>query len=106
MSVQTNRTLCVAYQEWISWTEIAPSERIEFLHGESRGDPNAFESVLTFAPDGPEGAATRIEMRTVFRTKEQRDEAVEKHHAIEGGEQTLSNLAAYVTEIVRKGAGD
>ena len=29
------------------------------------------------------------------------DQAVD---AIEGGEQTLSNLAAYVTEIVRKGA--
>ena len=68
---------------------------------ESRGDPNAFESVLTFAPDG---AATRIEMRTVFRTKELRDEAVEKYHAIEGGRQTLSNLAAYLTEIVGKGA--
>src|SRR2546430_14671042 len=40
------------YQEWISWTEIAPPERIALLHGESRGDPNAFESVLTFAPDG------------------------------------------------------
>ena len=89
------------YQEWISWTEIAPPERIALLHGESRGDPNAFESVLTFAPDG---AATRIEMRTVFPTKELRDEAVEKYHAIEGGRQTLSNLAAYVTEIVRKGA--
>ena len=36
-------------------------------------------------------------MRTVFRTKELRDQAVEKYHAIEGGEQTLSNLAAYVT---------
>ena len=54
----------------------------------------------TFEPDG---AATRIEMRTVFPTKELRDEAVEKYHAIEGGQQTLSNLAAYVTEIVRKG---
>src|SRR5258708_35779765 len=75
-------------QEWISWTEIAPSERIALLHGESRGDPNAFESVLTFAPDG---AATRIEMRTVFPTKGLRDEAVEKYHAIEGGRQTLSN---------------
>ena len=53
----------IDYQEWISWTEIAPPERIELLHGESRGDPNAFESVLTFAPDG---AATRIEMRTLF----------------------------------------
>jgi len=89
------------YQEWISWTEIAPPERIALLHGESRGDPNAFESVLTFEPDG---VATRIEMRTMFPTKELRDEAVEKYHAIEGGQQTLSNLAAYVTEIVRKGA--
>ena len=54
----------------------------------------------------PDGAATRIEMRTVFPTKELRDEAVEKYHAIDGGQQTLSNLAAYVTEIVRKGAED
>ncbi|MFI7452798.1 SRPBCC domain-containing protein [Nonomuraea sp. NPDC049714] len=63
------------YQEWITWTEIVPPERIALLHGEYGGDPNAFESVLACAPDG---AATRIEMRTV---------------------------AAYVTEIVRKGAG-
>ncbi|MEV6868428.1 SRPBCC family protein [Streptosporangium subroseum] len=88
------------YQEWITWTEIVPPEGIALLHGEYRGDPNAFESVLAFAPDG---AATRIEMRTVFPTKELRDEAVEKYHAIEGGQQTLSNLAAYVTEIARKG---
>src|SRR5882757_9797697 len=88
------------YQEWISWTEIAPPQRIALLHGDSRGDPNAFESVLTFAPDG---AATRIEMRTVFPTKELRDEVVEKYHAIEGGRQTLGKLAAYVTEIVREG---
>jgi len=91
------------YQEWISWTEIAPPGRIALLHGEFRDDPNAFESVLTFAPDG---AATRIEMRTVFPTKELRDEAVEKYHAIEGGQQTLSNLAAYVTEIAQTGIED
>jgi uncharacterized protein YndB with AHSA1/START domain len=88
------------YQDWISWTEITPPERIEFVHGEARDDPNAFASVLTFEADG---AATRIEMRTVFPTKEQRDEAVEKYGAIEGGQQTLSNLAAYVAEIVRAG---
>src|SRR4029079_15570184 len=81
------------YQEWISWTEITAPERIAMLHGESRDDPNAFESVLTFAADG---SATRIEMRTLFRSKAQRDEAVEKFHAIEGGQQTLSNLAKYV----------
>ena len=91
------------YQEWISYTDITPPGRIALLHGESRGDANAFESVLTFTP---EGSATRIEMRTVFPTKELRDEVVEKYHAIEGGQQTLNNLAAYVTEILLKGAND
>src|SRR5215510_13207073 len=91
------------YQEWISWTEIAPPERIALLHGERRGDPNAFGSVLTFAPDGAsDDATTRIEMRTVFPTRALRDEAVEKYHAIEGGEQTLRNLAAYVAEVARE----
>ena len=89
------------YQEWISWNEIAPPERIALRHGQFRGDPDAFESLITFAPDG--GGETRIEMRTVFPTKELRDEAVERYHAIEGGRQTLSNLAAYVNEIVRTG---
>ncbi|MEE2046122.1 SRPBCC family protein, partial [Nocardiopsis tropica] len=73
------------YQEWITWTELAPPERIAMLHGETRDDPNAFESVLTFEPDG---AATRIEMRTVFPTRELRDEAAEKYHAVESGRQT------------------
>ena len=87
------------YQEWISWTEIDPPKRIVLLHGEREGDPNAFESVLTFTSDG---AATRIEMRTVFPTKEMRDEAVEKYHAIEGGSQTLAKLADYVTTIAAR----
>src|SRR5213075_2074378 len=53
-------------QEWICWIESAPPERIALVHGESRGDPNPFEAVLTFAPDG---AAARIVMLTVFPTK-------------------------------------
>lgn len=89
------------YQEWISWTEINPPERIAMLHGESREDPNAFESVLSFTA---EGDATRVELRTLFRTKQQRDEAVEKYHAVEGGQQTLGNLEAYVTKSGHKGA--
>ena len=88
------------FQEWISWSEIDPPARIALRHGAFRDDPDAFESVLTFAPDG---AATRLEMRTVFPTMELRAEAVEKYHAIEGGQQTLSHLAAYVSELVRKG---
>lgn len=88
------------YPEYISWTELTPPERIAMLHGERSDDPNAFESVLTFAPDG---AATRVEMRTLFPTKELRDEAAEKYHAVEGAQQTLSKLAAYVTESIQNG---
>jgi uncharacterized protein YndB with AHSA1/START domain len=87
------------YREWITWTEITPPERIALLHGESRDDPGAFASVLTFEPDG---AATRIAMLTVFPTRELRDEAVARYHAIEGGRQTLGKLAAYVAGIVRE----
>jgi uncharacterized protein YndB with AHSA1/START domain len=89
------------YREWISWTEIVAPERIALRHGEFRDDPNAFESILTFEAAG---AGTRIEMRTRFPTKELRDEAVARYHAIEGGEQTLGNLATYVAEMVRNGA--
>jgi uncharacterized protein YndB with AHSA1/START domain len=87
------------YHEWITWTEIAPPERIAFLHGDSPDDPDAFESILTFQPDG---AVTRIEMRTLFPSTQARDVAIQKSHAIEGGKQTLSKLAAYVTAVFRK----
>lgn len=87
------------YPEWITWAEITPPRRIEFVHGESKDDPNSFASVLTFER---EGQATRIVMRTIFPTSEARREAIEKYGAIEGGNQTLSSLATYV-EGVRNG---
>ena len=91
------------FPEWITWTAIEPGRRIELQHGEYRDDPNAFASVLTFAD---EGAATRIEMRTVFPTVQLRDDAVEKYHAIEGGRQTLGKLAAYAEGIDAGGEDD
>ena len=45
-------------------------------------------------------------MRTVFPTKEMRDEVVEKYRAIESGQQALGKLADYVTEIIRNGVED
>ncbi|MCF8570077.1 SRPBCC domain-containing protein [Gordonia sp. HY002] len=81
------------YPEWITWTEITPPERIVMVHGESRDDPNAFESVLTFTADR---GATTVEMLSRFPTRELRDEAIEKHGAITMGQQTLDSLAAHV----------
>lgn len=40
-------------------------------------------------------------MRTGCPTMQLRDEAVQKHHALESGQQTLGNLAAFVTDNVR-----
>jgi uncharacterized protein YndB with AHSA1/START domain len=84
----------VDYPEWIRWEEIARPERITLLHGEREGDPNAFTTVLSFTAHG---AVTRVELRTVFPTKALRDQAAEKYHAVEGGNQTLAGLDAYVT---------
>src|SRR3954469_10896440 len=67
------------YPEWITWSAIVPPARIALLHGAARAGPNAVESFLPFEPDG---ATTRLEMRTVFPTRELRDEAVQKYHAI------------------------
>jgi uncharacterized protein YndB with AHSA1/START domain len=83
----------VDYPSWIRWHEITPPERIALIHGESAQDPDAFESVLTFAD---RGETTEITMRTVFPTAALRDRAIEEHHAVEGGRQTLDSLAAYV----------
>lgn len=83
------------YPNWITWQHIEPPERIAMLHGSSAHDPNAFESIITFADHGE---TTEITLRNVFPTAEARDQAVEKYHAIEGARQTLGRLAAYVTE--------
>ncbi|CAM5304018.1 SRPBCC family protein [Leifsonia shinshuensis] len=86
------------HSEWITWTAIVPPERIELRHGERRDDPDTFESVLTFTP---EGEGTRVELRTVFPTIALRDQAIERSHAVEGGRQTLAKLAGYVETIMR-----
>jgi uncharacterized protein YndB with AHSA1/START domain len=86
------------YPSWITWREITPPERIALLHGESAQDPDAFESVITFADHGE---TTEITMRTVFPTAALRDRAVEEYHAIEGGRQTLDGLAVYLSEQER-----
>src|SRR5260370_4768522 len=86
------------YQEWTTWREIVPPERIALLHGESRDDPNAFASVLAFEPAGD---VTRIVMRTVFPTRELRDEAAGEYHAIDGGDQNLRKPAPHDSELTR-----
>ena len=90
----------VDFQEWIKWIDITPPDSLFLLHGATPDDPDAFESHISFTS---EGEATRIEMKTIFPTREMRDEVVEKYHAIEGGQQTLSKLNYYVMAIFNEG---
>jgi uncharacterized protein YndB with AHSA1/START domain len=84
------------YPNLVRFTEITPPERLVYLHGtgEADPDPNAFEGSVTLEDLG--GGKTRITLTNTFPTVEARDYVVEHFHAVEGGNQTLSKLAAYV----------
>ena len=81
------------YPNWIEYLEITPPERIVFRHGSAADDPDSFISTVTVAKRGD---TSEVTLRAVFATRKQRDEVVERYHAIEGAEQTLSRLAAHV----------
>jgi uncharacterized protein YndB with AHSA1/START domain len=85
------------YPNRIEWREIVPPERIVYFHGESDNDPDAFVSTVTFVD---RGNATDVTLSALFKTKEQRAEAIERFGAVEGGNQTLGRLAAYITTIL------
>jgi uncharacterized protein YndB with AHSA1/START domain len=81
------------YPNRIEWLEILPPERMVFRHGAKADDPEAFLSTVTLVDRGP---ASEVVLRSVFNSKAQRDEVVERYGAVEGGRQTLGRLATYV----------
>jgi uncharacterized protein YndB with AHSA1/START domain len=81
------------YPNHVEYREIFPHDRIVMLHGSRESDPKAFTSTITFTErDG----GCEVTLLSVFNTKEQRDEVVERYHAIEGAEQTLARLGAHI----------
>ena len=81
------------YPNWIQWMEIRPPEVIVLRHGEGPDDPEQFSSTFIFE-EGTD--ATRVTLRSEFKTKALRDRAAEEYGAIEGANQTLDSLATYV----------
>ena len=88
------------YPNYIEFREIVTPERIVYLHGERADDPNPFVATITF---DERGASTEVTIRALFKTKQQRDEVVERYSAIEGGKQTLGRLATYVATLAPAG---
>ena len=85
----------VDYPNTIVYEEIDYPRRLVYLHsgsGSTADDPS-FRTTVTF--DDMAGN-TVLTMRGVFTTAEDRDLVVDRHHAIEGGNQTLGRLADHL----------
>lgn len=87
----------VDYPNLIAYEEIDEPSRLVYTHsgaGEAADDPS-FRTTVTFdAFDGQ----TVLTMRAVFADAASRALVEDKYHAIEGGNQTLDRLVAYVME--------
>jgi len=86
----------VDYPNRVVYHEIVPPERLVYRHGNDLDDdPTAFQVTVTFAP---QGRGTLLTMHMLFPTAAQQQEAI-GYGAIEGGQQTLGRLAAYLPQL-------
>lgn len=84
------------FQEKVVYIEVAKPERIVYAHGSDDGGPPQFTVTATFAE---EGRGTRLVMRMQFPTAADRDRTIREVGAIEGAQQTVDRLAAYVATL-------
>lgn len=84
------------YKNKIVYIEIVPPERLIYSHGgEDEDESEPFHVTVTF--DEEAGNKTRLNMHTVFSTVEE-FERVKAFGAVEGGNQTLNRLEAYLAQ--------
>ncbi len=82
------------YPNKIVFGSVEHPSYIEFTHSDDgAGNQDAFQSTVTF--EEHEGN-TKVTLRSVFQSQEERDRVVKEHNAIEGGQQTLGRLASYL----------
>ena len=81
----------VDYPNKIVYLEIAKPALLVYDHGDE--DQRGFHVTVTFAE---ENGKTRLTMRSLFATAQERDMVVTKYHAIEGGNQTLDRFGEHL----------
>ena len=80
------------YENKVSYSEVLRPERLVYRHGDWN-DNGVFHVTITFED---RAGKTLLTMRSVFATAAERQVVVEKYHAIEGGNQTINHLEAYL----------
>ncbi len=82
------------YNNWIRYTEIIAPSFMAYEHGGDDETHAEFNATVALEDLGDK---TRVTLRLILSSAEQREELA-KFGAIEGGEQTLARLDAYVSE--------
>jgi len=85
------------YPNKIVFKEVVKPSLLSFDHGwdveDIMKDPRTFEVTINFVA---KGKTTEIIMKMVFKSKEVKDEVVEKYGAIEGNKQMMDKLEKYL----------
>jgi uncharacterized protein YndB with AHSA1/START domain len=77
--------------------EIVRPERLVFTHGKGlENDPDMFLATVTFEA---RGSKTMLTMRMLFNTAAELKKVVTEYHAIEGGNQNMDRLEAYLVRF-------
>jgi uncharacterized protein YndB with AHSA1/START domain len=88
------------YQNRVVFHVIEPPARIVSKHGGGEVgddlDPTSHETRITLEADGDK---TRLTWRLVFVSIAERDRIARDYGAVEGGQQTVGRLAAYVAQL-------
>jgi uncharacterized protein YndB with AHSA1/START domain len=82
------------YKNRIVFVEVKKFERLVYKHVPEEGsEPVTFETTVTFAD---EQGKTRLTLRMLFPSLEEREYVVKKHGAVEGCNQMFGKLAQYL----------
>ena len=79
----------------VTYQEVMPPSRLRYQHGDDK-EPDMFSVVVTF---GDEGGKTALTMRAVFKTAAAREFVARERGAVEGAQQTIARLDAYVRSM-------
>lgn len=86
------------YDNRIIFTEVIKPKLLVYIHGaDMEDDPEQFQVTVTFENKNKK---TLLTMRCLFKTAGERDEVVEAYGAVQGSNQTLDRLEAYLSKMI------
>ncbi len=84
------------------YVEVVRPERISYDHV----SPPKFRATATFEKHGADGRETKLTMRMVFESAEERDRTVKAFNAVEGLHQTLGRLESQASSLAQPESAD